>query len=96
MKTIEMHLERLEAMISTWAGQKVMVRVPLVGNAFLAFYGDLRCQEDNDNDPQFLIYRDGAPTLVFYVKDVSIVKPTNNGAPVIDLKKAVDQNQVVE
>ncbi len=78
-----MEMERLEALLSTWSGKKTMVRVPLVGSSYLAFYGELKCQYDNDDDPQFLIYRDGAPTIVFYIKDVSMV---HHMAGVIDLK----------
>ena len=90
-----MQLERLEAMLSTWHHKNVFVRVPLVGTVSLIFFGELICQEDTDNDAQFLIYRDGAPALVFYIKDVSGVYPAG-GCPTIFLNKIVDQTQVVE
>ena len=90
-----MELEHLEALLTTWNTRKVMVRVPLVGTVSLVFFGELKCQEDTDNDAQFLICRDGVPVLVFYIEDVSGVYP-EGGCPKIILKKSVDQNQVVE
>ena len=93
-----LELERLEAMISAWEGSKIMVRAPLVGNASLNFYGRLVVQMDSDDDPQFLIVRDEAPspTLVFYIKDVMQVNDMGVRGVAIYLKKSVDQNQVVE
>lgn len=89
-----MELERLEAVLASWEGRKISVRAPLTGTAFLTFYGELKCQLDSECNPQFLIIGSSpSPALVFYIKDVAIINPTNN---MVDLKKAVDQNQVVE
>jgi hypothetical protein len=93
-----MELERLEALIASWVGRKVMVRVPLAGTAQLAFYGDLKHQFDNDCDPQFLINRPEipSPTLVFYIKDVACIKDPDKTTPQIILKSLVDIQQPIE
>ena len=90
-----MQIERFEATLAGLVGQSVMIRVPLMGTAYLAFYGELQQQTDDSLDMQFRIYRAGSPTLVFYIKDVGMIQP-NTAGPIVDLKKMVDQNQVVE
>jgi len=95
MKMIELEIERFEAVLSTYDKKQVMVFVPLVGTASLVFFGELRCQEDEEVDLQFVIHRNNVPRLVFYIKDVESIRGTNL-QPVIKLKKAVDQAQVIE
>jgi len=74
-KITHMGLERLEALIASWNGQKILVRVPLVGTAFVAFYGTLTEGMNDGDEPQFTITRTDmpSPTLVFQAVDVAFI-----------------------
>lgn len=93
-----MELERLEALLDTWAGRTVMVRVPLQNTVQLAFYGTLTCQMDSEQEPQFVLTRSDTPSpgLVFYIKDVAMIRDANTEKPQILLKFPVDSRQPFE
>ena len=90
---MEVELERVEAKIASYEGQKVIVRMPIRGTVEIAFNGQLHFQINTSNEPQFLIIREGNPgvVLVFQVYDVDyIYEPDNPNKRTIVLKKAVD------
>ena len=80
-------MERLEASIAALDGQMVMVKVPLFGTVLTAWFGTLINQMNDMDEPQFLIYRQGSPTLVFQIKDVMSVQIPNE--PVVTDNPAV-------
>ena len=89
-----LELERLEALLASIEGQKVMDTQPLGGTVHLTIEGDLGFQLNSQDDPQFLVFGDKI-TLVFQIKDVITVKGINGLCPSIILKKRVDNSEQI-
>jgi len=90
---MQVELEKMEAIIASYDGQAVLVRMPIYGTAEIAFSGKLIFQINTGDEPQFLVLREGFPgvVLVFQIYDVDqILEPGDPTKRAIILKKAVD------
>jgi len=93
-----MEPERIEAMVASWDGRKILARVPLGGTVSLGFYGTLTSTIDDCLDPLFIITRSDVPSpaLSFYCKDIDRIMNINSDNPIIVLNKMINVPQMYE
>ena len=70
-------LERIEAILSTFQGKQVHIRIKLFGTAEIAYLGTIWHQHGLDGDLQFYA---GTPlfSISFYAKDVKSIEGIEN------------------